>query len=265
MKIRLSGIILLLLAFIISGCSRPSKEQAKAKPQQSVSEQTYTSSKEERAALISEMTALKEKVDLLTNYFQAMSKDFAKLKASSESDLTEQVKKLDADFISMKEKVDSITNNFASVSKDLNSISGQVDSISNNYARLAAKVSSLEPGSAFLSTENEGYAIANTQFGPFVITRRGVTPYQDGFRVKLAIGNLTAASFKGAKLRVTFGSFSTRDKKFTDEQSKLFNISEELSANAFTNVDIALSPASVDEIKTLQMGLELSQLYMKTK
>jgi|WetSurMetagenome_2_1015567.scaffolds.fasta_scaffold51878_2 hypothetical protein len=265
MKIRLSGIILLLLAVMITSCSRPAKEPAKVKPQQSAPEQTYASSKEDRAALISEMTALKDKVDLLTNYFQAMSRDFAKLKTSSGSDLTEQVKKLDTDFTSMKEKVDSISDNFSSVSKDLNTLSARVDSMSNNYARLSSQVSSLEPSSAFLSTENEGYAIAGTQFGPFVITRRGVAPYQDGFRVKLGIGNLTAASFKGAKLRVTYGNFSSRDKKFTDEQSKLFNISDELSAGANTNVDIALSPVKAEDIKTIQVGLELSQMYLKTK
>jgi hypothetical protein len=265
MKIRLSGIILLLFAVMISSCNKPEKEPVKASPQQSAPAKTAGPSNEENEPLISEMTALKDKVDLLIKYFQAMSKDFSKLKSFSESDMTEQVKKLDADFTSMKEKVDSVSGNFASISKDLNTLSARVDSMSNNYARLSSQVSALEPGSAFLSTENEGYAIANTQFGPFVITRRGVTPYQDGFRVKLAIGNLTAASFKGAKLRVTFGSFSSRDKKFTDEQSKLFNISDELSANAFTNVDIALSPVNAEEIKTIQVGLELSQMYMKTK
>jgi hypothetical protein len=257
--------VLFILSVMISGCNKPAKEPVKTKPQQSAPAQTSGLSDEERAALISEMTALKDKVDLLTNYFQAMSKDFARLKTSSESVLPEQIKTLESDFSSLKQKVDSMTDNIASVSKDLNSLSVRVDSTSNNYARLASQVSGLEPGSTFLSTENEGYAIARTQFGPFIISRRGVSPYQDGFRIKLAIGNLTNASFKGAKLRVTFGSFSVRDKKFTDEQSKLFNISDELSVGAFTNVDIALSPAKAEEIKTIEVGLELSQMYLKTK
>jgi hypothetical protein len=59
--------------------------------------------------------------------------------------------------------------------------------------------------SATVSTEREGYGVARTQFGPFTVANRGVTPYLDGFKVKLAIGNLTSATFHGVKLTVTWG------------------------------------------------------------
>jgi peptidoglycan hydrolase CwlO-like protein len=254
MVTRLSAVILLGLTMIISGCNKPAVEAPPASAQKTAPAPAFDPSSQLNT-LNSDLSTLKEKVDLLSNNLDSMSKDFAKLKASPELNLTDQVKKLDADFPILKDKVDSMSNNLASISKDLSSVSNKIDSISNNYAGLASQMAALEPNNALLSTESEGYTIANTKFGPFIIMKRGVSPYQEGFKVKLGIGNLTPAAFKGARLHVTLGN----------QQNKIYNISDELSPQAYTNVEIAITPAKADEIKALQVGLELSQIYLKTK
>jgi hypothetical protein len=252
MAIRLFCTILLIFAMIMSGCDKPAKEATSASARKTEQADDLTS---HINALNSDISTLKEKVDSLSINFDSMSKDFTLLKASSGLNLADKVKKLDTDFPVLRDKIDSMSNDLASISTDLNTVSNKVDSISKASAGLASRVAALEPGSAILSTENEGYTISSTKFGPFIIMKRGVTPYQEGFKVKLGIGNLTAAAFKGARLHVTIGN----------QQSKIYNISEELSPQAYTNVEIAISPARADEIKTLQVGLELSQMYLKTK
>lgn len=262
MRIRILTIIFLSMTVMLSGCNGSSKEPATSSTQKSSSPPDLTN---QVKTVYSELSDLRDKVDAMSASVDAISKDVAKLKASPNPDGGAQAKKLSTDFPILKEKVDSISINLASTSKDLNSVSSKVDSLSGDYARLASRIMALEQGSALLSTESEGYAIAGTKFGPFIVTRKGVSQYQDGYKIKLGIGNLTTASYKGAKLHVTWGVLSGHDKKWTEEQSRDFNIADELSSGAYTNVEITLSPARAEEIKIIQIGIELTQLYLKAR
>jgi hypothetical protein len=262
MRIKILSIIFLCMTVILSGCNRSSKEPATSSKQKSSQGSDLTN---QVKTVYSDLSDLRDKVDSISVNVDAISKDVATIKASSTPDIDNQVKTLNADFPILKEKVDSISTSLISVSKDLNLVSSNVDSLSGDYARLASQVIALEPSNALLSTENEGYAIAGTKFGPFVITKRGMSQYQDGYKIKLGIGNLTMASYKGAKLHITWGVLSGRDKKWTNEQNKDFTISEELSSGSYTNVEIVVTPARAEEIKTIQVGLDLTQIYLKTR
>jgi hypothetical protein len=253
MTMRFFYTILIVFIMMMSSCSKPASQSTPATNTQQTSQAPDLTN--QFNALSAEVSALKDKIDAVSNNLDSMSKDFTKLKASPGLNLTDQVKKLDTDFPVLKDKVDSMSNSLTSITKDLNVVSSKVDSISNANTRLASQIAALEPGSALLSTENDGYTISSTKFGPFIIMKRGVSPYQEGFKVKLGIGNLTPATFKGARLHVTLGN----------QQTKIYNVSDEISPQAYTNVEIAITPASADEIKTLQVGLELSQIYLKTK
>jgi len=252
---------------MISGCKQAPKDTTPSSVQKVSQAPDLT---DQIKALNADLSILRDKVDSVSNNLSSISDDYTKLKASPALKLTDQVKKLNADLSILRDKVDSISNNLNSInlnsiSNNLKSISNNVDSISNDYAKLASRITALEPSNALLSTVSEGYTIASTKFGPFIITKKGASQYQDGFKVKLGIGNFTSATFKGAKLHVTWGVLSGQDKKWINEQSKEFNITDELSSGAYTNVEIALTPAKADEIKTIQVGIELSQIYLKTR
>jgi len=83
--------------------------------------------------------------------------------------------------------------------------SKQITELKSELLVLQIRVSALESGEATVSTEEEGYDIAKTKFGPFTVSCSGATPYLDGFKVKLRIGNLTNAKFNGAKLNICWG------------------------------------------------------------
>jgi uncharacterized phage infection (PIP) family protein YhgE len=273
MMTRLTGAVLLSLILMISGCEKSSKNTASPTSAKDASQavqniQPSTSLTEQIDRLNADLTVLRDKVDLISN-------DYTKLKTSPALELTDQVKKLDTDLSKLKENVDSTSNKVDSISakvesitKDINSISAKVDSISKDYTKVAYRVTALEPGSALLSTENEGYAVANTKFGPFIVTKRGMSQYNDGYKVKLGIGNFTNAAFKGARLSINWGALSGQDKntvKWVNERSKKFEILDELSSGAYTNVEIPLAPARAEELEIIQVGIELTQVYLKTK
>jgi archaellum component FlaC len=272
MMTRLTGAILLSLILMIFGCDKAPKKTTTSTSTQVASPATQDTALIERYASLT--TNFNEEIDklnadliILRDEVALISNDYTELKASPALNLTDQVTTLSADLTTLKEKVDSISVKVDSISKDINSISTKVDSMSNEYNKVAYRVTALEPSDVLLSTENEGYAVANTKFGPFIITKRGTSQYDDGFKIKLGIGNFTNATFKGARLNVTWGVLSGKDKKikWINKQSKEFDITDELSSGAYTNVEIALTPASAEEIKTIQVGIELSQVYLKTK
>lgn len=66
----------------------------------------------------------------------------------------------------------------------------QIKKLRSDLFMLQFRVSALESGEASVSTEEEGYGVAKTKFGPLTVSTRGATPYLDGFKVKLRIGNL---------------------------------------------------------------------------
>jgi hypothetical protein len=262
MEKRILSIIFLSMTVMLFGCNRSSKEPVTSNTQKATPTSDLTN---QVKTVYSDLSDLRDKVDAISVNVDAISKDLATIKASPTSEIGKQVEKLDTNFPILKDKVDSISTSLISVSKDLNSVSSNVDSLSGDYVRLASQVIALEPSNALLSTENEGYAIAGTKFGPFVITKRGMSQYQDGYKVKLGIGNLTMASYKGAKLHITWGVLSGHDRKWTNEQNKDFTIADELSSGSYTNVEIAITPARAEEIKTIQVGLDLTQIYLKTR
>lgn len=129
-------------------------------------------------------------------------------------------------------------------------------------------MNALESGDATVSTEEEGYDVARTKFGPFTVSTRGATPYLDGFKVKLRIGNLTNANFNGAKLKVAWGPpFNAQNvEEWSNAQkTKEIDMTTQFRSGAFTDVEIALTPAKADEIKSFTVGIELNQLALRTR
>ena len=252
---RLIGVFLIGLMPVLFGCDDYPKNKTASTRIKGVSPAAKDASPAVQDATLNEqINKLNSELIILSEKVDAISTDYTALKASPALGLTDQVKKMSADLSKLNERVDSISAKVDSTSKDISSISAKVDSISNDYSNVAYRVTALEPGSALLNTEKEGYAIADTKFGPFIITRRGVSRYNDGYKVKLGIGNFTNATFKGARLDVAWGS-----------HSKGFDVSDELASGAYTNVEIVLAPAGAEEIKVIRVGVELSQVYLKTK
>jgi len=93
----------------------------------------------------------------------------------------------------------------AAPSSSTTELAKKVQDLETELASLRGRVNSLGAESAEISTAGDGYGVARTKFGPFVVVGRGVTPHLDGYKVKLAVGNLTSATFHGAKVKVEWG------------------------------------------------------------
>jgi hypothetical protein len=131
---------------------------------------------------------------------------------------------------------------------------------------LQLRVSQLESGDATVSTEEQVYGIAKTNFGTFTVTAKSVTPYLDGFKVKLSFGNLTSATFNGAKINVSWGppyDEKNAETYVSSQKNKEFSVTTRFPSGAFSDVEVVLTPAKPEEVKSLSVGIQLDQLAMR--
>lgn len=145
-------------------------------------------------------------------------------------------------------------------------ISEKVHGLENDLQALKFRVDVLESGEASVTTEEEVYGIAKTKFGTFTVLARNVTPYLDGFKVKLRIGNLASANFNGAKISVAWGpSYDNKNpgEYYKNRKEKKFDVTDEFSSGSYTDVEVALTPAKPEEVKRLLVGIELNQLSLQ--
>jgi len=149
-------------------------------------------------------------------------------------------------------------------------VSNRITELSTDLLLLQLRVSALESGEATVSTVEEGYDIAKTKFGPFTVSSRGATPYLDGFKVKLRIGNLTNAKFNGAKLNISWGPpYDSKKIKYEEwkknQKKQTFDLTNSFSPGTFNDIEIALTPAKSEEIKSFTVGIELNQLALRVQ
>ena len=133
---------------------------------------------------------------------------------------------------------------------------------------LQRRIATLESSEATVSTEEEGYDVARTKFGPITVSTRSATPYLDGYKVKLRIGNMTNASFNGAKLSLGWGPpFDTNkpEEWANSQKTKEMTLTTKLLSGAFTDVEVTLTPAKPEDIKTFTVGFELNQLELRVR
>ena len=119
---------------------------------------------------------------------------------------------------------------------------------------LKMQVGNISGGSVEVSTEDMGYYIAQTKYGSFAVVCENVTPYLDGYKAQLSVGNLTNARFNGAKIGLHWG------KDYNN--SKVMSVTNSFLPGRYTTVEVILTPAKPEDIKTFSVTLEFVQVAL---
>lgn len=153
----------------------------------------------------------------------------------------------------------------------LGSLKSQVSSLSQKLSNLNFKVSILESkpyGSAVLDPSEKGYSRVDTDQGSFLLAVRTVSPYLDGYRVVLDVGNLQDATYDGITLDSKWGKpwkFGGRV-SYTDWYKRLnekkFVLTNTLLPGTWNRVPIVLSPAKADQLGYLEVSMKTSEVSL---
>ncbi len=238
----LKSVLILVTGTTLSACQ----------PQDSASinllKESLESSKNDVASLKLEISALKKQSD------EIKEQDVASLKFEI-SELQKQ-----------KEEIKKIANSKIGVGSD---------AIFNIHKRLWA----LEQYNSvsFDPTGQKNFQRLDTNNGTFLIILDNVTPYLDGLRVTLSIGNPSAATYSGLKLNVSWGKrFPVYEENKLDEymknsaianastKQKEISLTDSLQPGSWNKVTFNISPASAKEFGRLEVTLTTDQVVLRT-
>lgn len=141
----------------------------------------------------------------------------------------------------------------------------QIKKLQKELRDLEFKVAGLGVQAGTVTADSQSYTLVNTRHGPFTVALVGLTPYLDGYKAKLRIGNMTSAIFKGAKLDASWGPLISAGAEdyFGKRKNKEFDLSTEFKAQSFTEIEVALSPAKPDEVKEIDIGLDFNVVSLR--
>lgn len=134
------------------------------------------------------------------------------------------------------------------------SLQEKVDRLQRDLFQIKMQVRQMSGGSADVSTEEKGYSIAQTKYGSFAVACKNVTPYLDGYKVQLNIGNLTSVKFNGAKISLLWGTEYNHNKEMS--------VTNSFFPGRFTTVEIVMTPAKPEDIKTFSVILDFDQMAL---
>lgn len=135
----------------------------------------------------------------------------------------------------------------------------EIAELKTSIATVAGRVDALEIGQRYatISTTDQYSDVMTSQYGTFTVAPQGISPYLDGYKVKLRVGNLTAATFQRPTLKVYYGVDSMKMKEVP--------IMPDLKSGWFTVTEVVLSPAKAEEVKTLMVGIETDSYSLRMK
>lgn len=172
----------------------------------------------------------------------------------------------DSQAATLAQRVDALEATVSRLNKTVLELQGKVWSTD-------FKVDSHMSSAAVISTEQQTYALARTEFGPFAVVCKAVSPYLDGYKVKLIIGNMTSANFSGAKFNISWGvpipnweskTFLEDFEKYQKSQKqKEFEVTNEFPGGTYTEIELSLTPANPDEIKNVSVGLSVKTISLR--
>jgi hypothetical protein len=102
---------------------------------------------------------------------------------------------------------------------------------SNRLADLEARNGS----STTVQTDDSGYGTIHVDQGIFIVRAVSATPYLDGYKVHLKIGNSTSATFRGATTNIMWGTSQ-------DSTDKDYDVTNLFPSGAYTDVDVFFEP-----------------------
>lgn len=131
------------------------------------------------------------------------------------------------------------------------SLEARISSLESDVFGLSLTASNLAPATVRLDAASKGYALVGTPFGAFPVIVERAAPYLDGYKVTIAIGNLTTATFQNATIHLNWAS-GTQD---TD-------ITSNFVAGRYTNFDVVLSPAKATDLRSIGFSITFNTLFL---
>jgi TolA-binding protein len=166
--------------------------------------------------------------------------------------------------------------------KELSALRVEVTTLEENLKDLAAKLGSDEyllsqkqdrQDTLVLTLTDHTFQRLDTDTGFFLISVQEVTPYLNGYKLSLNIGNPMAAKYSGAKVKLTWNTFydarNYTEASFKEwqknKQEKEVVLPSTLLPGTWNSIEVILAPATTDQLGDVTFAMSTDTVFLSTE
>lgn len=168
----------------------------------------------------------------------------------------------------LQQKIDSQQRTIGDLQKQLANLDSQLNAQHTaeniRISNIESKVLSLwfdanYPSATRLSVTERNYSVVKTAVGSLLFVVQDMTPYANGVKLKLKIGNPNAVNFDGIKINFSWG----KDAKDALSNNKEVDVPTVFVSGAWTFQDVVLTPAKTNEMGYLSVSASTNQIGLR--
>jgi prefoldin subunit 5 len=191
----------------------------------------------------------------------------------------EELKILSGNIDNLEKRLNDLQSNYDGIKSHCNKLQRDLSALQIQHEKdmneLLWNNSSLEyminkDKSITCNATSKGFQRLDTDLGAFLISVDGVTPYLNGYKLNLRIGNPSMCKFGGFTLKVKWGEDFTSKGKLTYQDWKKSLISkdekftEDLECGRWNKVDLVLAPAKPEQLEHIEIEMEVDRVLLIT-
>jgi hypothetical protein len=171
------------------------------------------------------------------------------------------------------QKIASLEERTTALNTQLNAANNNILTLQGQVMVLNAEVQMLlaPDASVVLDPTTRAYSIVKTNLGQLLVSVVDFSPYLNGYKLKLAVGNPSFVTYNGAKLAVRWGTAPSWGKKDFDGatwnqslQTKELSITNSILPGAWNNVEVVVAPATAEQTAYLALSINLDQVALRS-
>jgi hypothetical protein len=120
----------------------------------------------------------------------------------------------------------------------------------------------------YLDPRSHDFIRLDSDTGTFLVLLQDATPYLNGYRIKLDIGNPWDAKFPNAKIKVRWGHKIQATENYSDWQASLhdkeIDLPDSLEAGMWNHVTLDLIPCAANELGYFEFSMQTPSIILHT-
>jgi hypothetical protein len=189
----------------------------------------------------------------------------------------EELKVMDGKIENLEKHLNDLQLNYDGIKSHCNELEHNLSELQsqhhNDMETLLWKYSLLESminkhKSITIDATSKGFQRLDTDLGSFLVAIDGLTPYLNGHKLNLDIGNPSLSEFNGFILKVQWGKAFNPNGKVTyadwkeSLKSKEVRFTEHLKPGHWNKIDLALAPAKLDQLEYIEIEMEVNHVLL---
>ena len=145
------------------------------------------------------------------------------------------------------------------LAKRVDNAQKQVNDLQDRLETATKRIVSLEDDpdpyeTVILNASKPGdYERIDTSSGMFLLVLEDASPYLDGYKLKLTIGNVMSGTYSKAVLKIDWGGRGYRD----------FPLTEDIRQGAWNHVTVTLAPAKAEDLHFIGVKMETRRVSLR--